>query len=187
MPDIDAQGGSGYMWAVSDGPNPFDMNATANIGGVYGVLAVVESEDVGDLDKIWSPIVAEAKSRWGADVHFSQQPPAVVPSLLEFVKLYHDTGVAGIDTWCDSWLLSAEALRGKPAELAEASKCATSRFDGATLGILITAGKGVREAKPRGGGTAVQPGWRKSTVMLGMMTTFFFAAMTVADFPSPQD
>lgn len=157
------------MWTISNGPNPFDMNVTANIGGVYGVLAVAESEDVNDLDKIWKPIVAEAKKRWGSDVRFSQQPPAVVPSLLEFIKMYHDTGMAGIDTWCDSWLLSAEALSSEPDELAETNKCSTSRFDGATLGILITAGKGVREAKPRGGGTAVQPGWRKSTVMLGML------------------
>lgn len=168
IPDMVDMGGSGYMWSLASGPSPA---GNGSIGGIYGVLAVEGSEDVTVLDRIWEPIVAEAKRRWGSAVQF-QSIPAVFPSLYAYVKQYHDTTVAGTGKLIDTRLLSASAMRDEPAELTAANECAVRRGDNEQLGVMVVAGKGLHEAEPRGGDNAVHPFWRKSVALLAVHKEF---------------
>ena len=164
LPDMMDLGFTGYMWSSANTPNL--ANASTDMGGVFGVLAIERPDGAKILEDLWGPIVAEAQRRWGKNnIDFLMQP-TVFPSLLKYVEANHATFLTGVDKYIDSRMLSAEALRGEPADLVEFNRCAAARAYGDSTGVMLVSGKGLQKAKPRGGSNAVHPFWRKSVALL---------------------
>lgn len=72
---------------------------------------------------------------------------------------------AGSDILLGSRLLDGKALTGNLTALAEAYKTASAPGLGAQA--FLVSGKGVHNAKPRGGSNAVNPAWRRAYVHSG--------------------
>ncbi|KLU83132.1 isoamyl alcohol oxidase [Magnaporthiopsis poae ATCC 64411] len=111
------------------------------------------------------PLAAHINRTWPG-VFFVPAPtgaagPEDHASWWSWFKLHYDTSPAGGHTILGSWLLDGKAL----ANDRNATARAVGRFIGGEgKGALLNfvGGKGVMEAKPRGGGTAVLPAWRKA-------------------------
>ncbi|KAI9150364.1 VAO-type flavoprotein oxidase [Paramyrothecium foliicola] len=158
-------GFNGYAFSFSQGFDPLDFNSGLH-GGAFGILVDVGSEDTGRLVEAFAPIAAEAKKRWGCDNVVLKADEIVYPTMLDFISVWHDTSTSGKDRYTDASLVSAEGLATKPEKLIEANLRSVSRGVGSTFGALVIGGKGIHEAKPRGGRTAVHPAWRKSVALL---------------------
>jgi FAD/FMN-containing dehydrogenase len=156
---------NGYMFSFNEGFDPIEPTSGIH-GGAFGILVGVDSEDTGRLEEAFAPIAAEAKRRWGCDKVELKQEQVQYPSMLEFIKVWHDTTTSGKDRYTDAVLVSAEGLAETPELLVEANLRSVSRGTGSTFGALVIGGKGVHEAKPRGGRTAVHPNWRHSVALL---------------------
>ena len=87
------------------------------------------------------------------------------PNLYAYEANSTDTEEVGFDGRLGSRLLDEQALNSDPAKLRLALEASTP--PGEYLMGHMTTGKGVREAKPAGGGNAVLPAWRYSYVHAG--------------------
>ncbi|KAI0191937.1 FAD-binding domain-containing protein [Astrocystis sublimbata] len=124
-----------------------------SFAGMAGEYMLLHTQDINDMSKIWEPIVAHVNATWpDAIVTFSMMP---YPSFNAWFSVWYDQATAGYDGYVGSRLLDNEALAASSSVLGEAFKV----YDGAAY---LVAGKGVRDAKPRGGSTSVNPNWRKT-------------------------
>ena len=82
---------------------------------------------------------------------------------------YADDGGAGVDKVVGSWLLPPDTLEQ------HAFRDALKTFMGPKGGRLyMVSGKGVWNAKPRGGSDATNPAWRKALIHAGNSSRFTF-------------
>jgi hypothetical protein len=92
--------------------------------------------------------------------------PAVYPDFWDWYTIHNSplTG-AGVDTVLGSRLLDEKALSQNLTALKDALKIVTQP----ALGVNLVAGRGVANAKPRGGSNSVNPAWRKALVHTGKL------------------
>lgn len=163
IPDLLDAGASGYVWVSKALENPEGEDADPPLlAGVFGILALQDTDDEEDMLALMDPIAEEAAERYPAsDVTFSPQFEKF-DSFLDWYNVYFDQGPAGTNMWMGSRLLDEEALTGDAEKLAADLDLLMDSTEETSLMVLIVAGKGVHEAEPRGGGNAVLPAWRKS-------------------------
>ncbi|KAJ9155504.1 FAD-binding domain-containing protein [Pleurostoma richardsiae] len=159
LPALGDAGLAGYTYLFRDMPSPFDGGRTL-VGGMLASLALQDSlHGRVAIAALLAPIMARVRARWPeflvvADVK-------TYGNFLGWFGDHFDASAAGTNMLVGSWLLGAEALTGNTSATREA-------VDGFLAGGLATAylisGKGVWEAKPRGGGNAVLPAWREAYV-----------------------
>ncbi|KAM5342131.1 hypothetical protein ACJ41O_015162 [Fusarium nematophilum] len=161
-PSLGDAGMSGYTFVTSRVANPFPIpGAPKEVAGVMGQFIVQDVDDPDYVQNVWKPINETIQKRWSGAVqlivgieHYD--------SFLDWFDLHYDQGTAGNSSYLVSRLLGEEALDGDQAALAKALEPAMSPSGG--MAAFLVAGKGVRDACPRGGSNAVNPGWRKSYV-----------------------
>jgi hypothetical protein len=172
LPEWMERGITGYLWTVVNGPDMINIGGT--IGGTYGVLVYEgdEPEKAAELEQIWQDIAAEARSRWGNDSVSLLHLPTVYPSFFAYLSDNRAKFPAGVPKFLDTRLMGSESLREETPELYETHKCAGTRGPNDSLNVMLVSGKGVHEARPRGGDSAVHPFWRKSAVLLGVDSLF---------------
>jgi hypothetical protein len=158
LPELAAAGVSGYPLIYDNVRNPV-ITTRNNLTGIAGKLVMFDTKDPAEFKKILDPIVKHINATWPGFV-FSQNTTSY-PNYLSWYSEHYDSSAAGHGSIMASRLLDAKALAGNTTALGTAYK----KFQGSDLtSLFIVSGKGVWEAKPRGGGNAVSPAWRTAIV-----------------------
>ncbi|UKZ74474.1 hypothetical protein TrVFT333_002142 [Trichoderma virens FT-333] len=164
IPSLMAQGLSGYNLVTRNMPSPIQLPGIPDrIAGFLGtsILQDVDSPDV--AAKIFNPINDTIRERWSNKVQFYTLLTEYDSWLGWFDKNF-DSSQAGGSQYLVSRLLDGEALTGNPKKLKNALQAAMTIGDGEAMSVFMVGGKGVQEAKPRGGSNAVNPAWRTAYV-----------------------
>lgn len=160
VPTMMDDGLFGYNWVSFGGPMPVPIpGVPENMAGMLGSI-VLYDRDAEDAWAWMSGLNDTLTSKW---------PGAMVgggvisyDSWIDWFDVNYDAGSAGGGAVIVSRLVGRETYEGDREALIEAYKSASELTGSAT--VYTVAGKGVQEAKPRGGGNAVNPGWRKALV-----------------------
>lgn len=158
FPSLSDAGLSGYTILSPQTPNP--AGGPDEVAGIQGVFAAQDVNDPEYILKLFKPINDTIQKRWPGAVQFSATKEEY-GSFLEWYDVYFDQGAAGVTLYLASRLLGREAL-GDEKKFRGALEESLVSAGGLTVHLI--AGKGVRDAKPRGGSAAVNPGWRKSYI-----------------------
>ncbi|SPQ19540.1 17c0ff80-6478-469b-8018-7a82ef6159b7 [Thermothielavioides terrestris] len=158
FPSFGDQGLSGYSYFSPAITDP-DLGGNTTIGGFIMSAALRDSSPEA-MSRLWDPVLAHINATWPG--LFRAIPrPASYPSFLAWYRDHYDQSTAGADIYLGSRLLDKAALTADPAKTA----AALQRWcNGSVAEAFLVSGKGVFDARPRGGGNAVLPAWRKSYV-----------------------
>jgi hypothetical protein len=157
FPSLGDGGLSGYAFVLKNFLSPFDNSSY--IAGIVGLTVMLDTADATDMDRLWAPVVEHVNATWPGITYFSIK--TTFPSVWEWFKVNKDNTAAGGNSYVGSRLLDKAALTNNVTALAEAYESFTG--DGIGTAYLVS-GKGVWNAKPRGGSNAVSPGWRSAYV-----------------------
>ncbi|KAK3363439.1 hypothetical protein B0T25DRAFT_445124 [Lasiosphaeria hispida] len=152
FPTLSDAGLSGYTFFSAALPN-------SDAGGLLS-LAVLPNQPPSAMAALWASVLATIETAWP---HTFLVLPETneYPSFYAWFQDYFDSSAAGTNTFVGSRLLGREALTGNLSRNAEV----LARFAGGGIGTAyLVSGKGVRDARPRGGGNAVLPAWRTAYV-----------------------
>ncbi|KAK5999244.1 VAO-type flavoprotein oxidase [Cladobotryum mycophilum] len=162
IPGLMKQGLSGYNLITGGIPNPFPMpGLPKELAGLLGTCILQDVDDPEAANKLFKPINDTIKERWGGKVVFYTNLTQY-DSWLGWYNENYDMGQAGGSSFIVSRLLDGETLTGDPKKLTAALKSATKASG--SMSAFMVAGKGVQDAKPRGGSNAINPAWRKAYV-----------------------
>lgn len=166
-PSLDELGVSAYTFIVPSFMNA-EFNITSLVDGFYGIFILPSLHPSNTSDSLTTAVkqvFADATSAYpGRFVTYTN-----TTSYSDFWGYYETNNgplSAGNDGLLGSRLLDGKALTGNLTELAEAYKTASA--PGLGPQVFLVSGKGVHNAKPRGGSNAVNPAWRKAYVHSGM-------------------
>jgi len=137
------------------------MIGNVDAGYLYSVSMILpDSQDPTDADAVWEPILTHVNATWpGALASYDVKPYG---SFLSFFNDHHDTNPAGDNHWSGSRLVDPETLRNKVREVRDALQAMAGTDVLQVVLPFLLSGEGVWNAKPRGGGNAVVPAWRKA-------------------------
>jgi len=116
------------------------------------------------LTAVFDAATAEYPGQFTVEVF----PPTVYPDFWDWYNPNNGplTGAGG-DVLVGSRLLDEKALSQNLTALKDALKIVTQT--GPATGLYLVAGRGVANAKPRGGSNSVNPAWRKALVHTGKL------------------
>lgn len=179
FPDLGDAGMSGYSYILRDFPNPYDPSS-GSVAGFYASMCIQDTQDTTEFLKLWNPIFKHINETWPG---FSIGPNlANFTSFSGWYAVNYDKSTTGTDSYVGSRLLDKKALTSNVTALAAALDRLSS---GGTATAFLVSGKGVMDAKPRGGGDAVNPAWRKAYVHSSMChCPLCCAAVTDTERPS---
>lgn len=163
FPYLDRNGVVGYSTVRPS--MPVEVNGSRLIADVWdGSFMLPDVDDPPKMLAIWEPILDHVRKVWPEAVGIPRPDVTVFRTYLEYFHDAHDKGVfSGLGQYAGSRLLDAFSLTtAGPSELGQAFKALSSPSGYATA-FLVT-GNGTRNAKPRGGGNAICPAFRKSIV-----------------------
>ncbi|KAL7621380.1 hypothetical protein AAE478_008702 [Parahypoxylon ruwenzoriense] len=155
-PYLDSKGLSGYGYFFRNFSLPDGDGGTIDAAGMGASFAILNTHDTADMLSIWAPVLGHINTTW-PDV-------TILPGLgsyssfQDWFSTHYDQSTTGDNIWIGSHLLDSQALiRNNATVLGEAFKI----FDGSAF---LVAGRGVKNAKPRGGSISVHPSWRRALV-----------------------
>ncbi|KAL1868863.1 hypothetical protein VTK73DRAFT_3443 [Phialemonium thermophilum] len=158
FPGLVDSGISGYPVVVNSVPIWPGSNQTVPVSGMTGKLAMLDATSPENMTQLFAPILAYLHETWPGEYSFL----ADITSYPTFYAWYlenYDPTPAGYDNLLGSRLLDRRALTAN----ATATRWALERFAaGGQATVLLVSGKGVFDARPRGGGTSVSPAWRRA-------------------------
>ncbi|KAG5662014.1 hypothetical protein KAF25_004253 [Fusarium avenaceum] len=170
FPSLADAGLSGYTALSPKTPNPDSSpGAPAEVAGIQGIFVAQDVQDPEYIHKLFKPINETLQKRWPGMVQFTASNENY-SSFLKWYDVYYDTGAAGETNYLVSRLLTKDSLEKDEKALGYAVEQG-SIPSGGMIAHLV-AGKGVRDARPRGGSASVNPGWRKSYVHILAGKTF---------------
>ncbi|KAI8966418.1 FAD-binding domain-containing protein [Daldinia sp. FL1419] len=152
FPYLDSKGISGYS-VVS--PNFTYPDVPTTGAGMGGFFVLMDTQNLNDMLDVWAPIIEHVNKTWPEITPVVL--PRAYPQLQDWLEEHFDQGTAGTDSWLGSHLLDAEALTGNATEVGEAFRV----FAGE---VFLVAGRGARDAQPRGGSNAINPSFRRTIV-----------------------
>ncbi|KAM0254637.1 hypothetical protein ACHAQJ_006606 [Trichoderma viride] len=162
IPSLMNQGLSGYNLVTRDMQSPIQLPGIPDrVAGFLGTCILQDIDKLDVITKAFNPINDTLRERWGDKVQFFTLTNQF-DSWLDWFDINFDSSPAGGSQYLVSRLLDGEALTGNPKKLKSALKAAMA--SGGTMTAFMVAGKGVQEAKPRGGSNAVNPAWRTAYV-----------------------
>lgn len=158
FPNLGDKGLSGYSYLLSDFPNPYDGGNTS-VAGFFGSFVIQDTQDPADMSKLWAPVLKYVNKTW-PDLMIVPNVTTYT-SFLDWYSVNYDKADAGYDQYVGSRLLDRDVLTSNLTANAEAFKQFAS---GGSATAYLVSGKGVHNAKPRGGSNAILPAWRKAYV-----------------------
>ncbi|KAH0497556.1 hypothetical protein TgHK011_004854 [Trichoderma gracile] len=159
-PYLMAQGLSGYNLITRDMATPLELPGVPDrVAGILGSSVLQDVESPEAVQELFQPLNDTIRKRWGDKVQFYVLPTAYDSWLAWFSNNY-DTDPAGGSQYLVSRLLDGQALTGNQQKLKSALQ-ATLTPSG-TIAAFMVGGKGVHDARPRGGSNAVNPAWRSA-------------------------
>ncbi|GKT42657.1 FAD-linked oxidoreductase patO [Colletotrichum spaethianum] len=160
-PSLGKAGLSGYALINSHMPNPVSApGLPPNATGIIGVSLLQDDADFDEVKRLWTSINKTIHERWPKVAFLSMNTQ--YPTWQDYYDKNHDQNKGGMNKLLVSRLLDEEALTGDLDALAGAVKTMTDNVGG--MYAFLVSGKGVHDAKPRGGGNAVHPSWRKAYI-----------------------
>lgn len=159
-PYLMAQGLSGYNLITRDMATPLQLpGAPDRVAGFLGSSVLQDVDSPEAVAALFKPLNDTIRKRWADKAQFYVLPTAY-DSFLAWFDNNYDTDPAGESQYLVSRLLDGEALTGNQQKLKSALE-ATLASSG-TIAAFMVGGKGVHDAKPRGGSNAVNPVWRSA-------------------------
>jgi len=159
FPDLADKGISGYPIVLNTNLNIFGGPNVTWIKGIAGKLIMVNTKNETDMMKLITPILNNINSTW-SDMYAGAKT-TYYPNFNAWYRDSYDQTPAGYESVMVSRLLDRAALTSDPL----ATKVALGKFSsGGQANVFIVSGKGVHQAKPRGGGSSVHPVWRRAYV-----------------------
>lgn len=162
FPSLSEQGLSGYSAFTPAIPDPTG-SSNATVGG-FEMTAVLRDSSPDAMRRLWEPVLAHINATWPGRFQVASQSKSFA-SFLEWYKVHYDQDPAGTDIYIGSRLLDKAALTGDPDRTSALLERAAN---GSSIQAHLISGQGVFNARPRGGGNAVLPAWRKSYVHASM-------------------
>jgi hypothetical protein len=158
FPALADAGVSGYPIIFKAAPNTSDGGRTL-VSGMLGKVIMLNTQNATDILAKFEPLFANINMRWpGFSFHTDTK---YHPSFYSWYQENYDSSITGHENVMGSRLIDGPALTRNST----ATKLAFERFAaGGSATVYIVSGKGVWNAQPRGGGTAVCPAWRKTYV-----------------------
>jgi len=158
FPKLADAGISGYPLIINSLPwlTPGTTTFTT-IKGLLGNLIMLNRKDPADMNALFDPIYKKINETWPG---LATITPNITyyPNFYAWFNEHYDKSPVGLENLVSSRLLDAEALSGNATK----TRAALEKFSaGGQATVFIVSGKGVHNAKPRGGGNAVLPAWRK--------------------------
>lgn len=142
-------------------PNPGTPGMPDRWSGIAGAMTVLD-ERPESVQDILGPLNDTVQERfYGTAVVLALEVQSY-GSWLEYFDVHFDNGTTGGGAHMVSRLLDEESLTRDPKALKEALAAATG--SSGMIDFYLLAGKGVHDAKPRGGSNSVNPGWRKAYI-----------------------
>lgn len=129
--------------------------------GLSGVLSLLNKGPEA-VQEILDPLNNTILERFNGTAFLQTLPVESYDSWLDYYDVNFDNGTAGGGALLVSRLLDEEALTGDHEALKGALQATTEASE--IIHFYLLGGKGIHEAKPRGGSNAVNPGWRKAYV-----------------------
>ena len=158
FPSLSASNVSAYTYLY---PNVIPAKSGISVAPFEGVFALPEPASPSTLEDLLTPIWTHINETYPSQI-VTQATSIVFPNLYSLFLDYADNSAAGVDKVVGSWLLPPETLTD------DALTEALVDFLGASGGRLyMVSGRGVWNAKPRGGSDAVNPAWRKALIHAG--------------------
>ncbi|RNJ53474.1 hypothetical protein D7B24_001763 [Verticillium nonalfalfae] len=165
LPTWGDAGLSGYFFSSARTPSPLPITGgPKEVGGLMGITILQDQEPDAMLE-LFGALNETLQERWPGMVFFYAQEQHF-DSFIDWYDVYYDQGTAGNSTYLGSRLLPKDVLEGDQDALKSALETAGGPTGG--LSAFLVAGKGVANAKPRGGGNAVHPAWRKALIKLAV-------------------
>jgi len=159
VPYLTEKGVTGYTFITENFTAPAGDNSTFDVAGIVGEFMIIDTQNPADMAKIWQPIFKEVQARWPTAYAYVNVEPYA--SFSAWFKKYDDLTAAGYDQYTGSRLLDEKAFTSYN------STYLGQVFKNSGGSPYLVAGKGVQNAKPRGGSTAVSPAWRKALAHVG--------------------
>ena len=160
---LNAQGISGYTFIYPNFTSPA-FNFSSPVDAFYGSfnMPLLHPENssaslAAALNNVFSTATAPYPGSWIISV-----APQLWDDFYAWYARNNGPLTAGYDLLIGSRLISAETLMTNQTAVIEAFKAATP--PGSSIAVDLVAGPGVKNAKPRGGSSAVNPAWRKALV-----------------------
>ncbi|KAF4595165.1 RNA polymerase II mediator complex component SRB4 [Ophiocordyceps camponoti-floridani] len=154
-----------FLWdmitfVISQLPYLMDSGLPSRVAGVSGQNLILNASEPNMAEKIFKPINDTLHSRWPGKVllHLETQH---YPTFLAWFEKNYDASSGGYSRYLVSRLLDKQSLTGNETALQDALRAANE--PNGLLAFFTVAGKGVQDAKPRGG-DAVHPAWRQAYV-----------------------
>ena len=157
FPYLERNGVSGYSFAFKSFPNP--LNSAVLVSGIGLSMVIQDTQNEDDMRKIWKPLFEHVNNTW-TNVTFLEIYRKY-PTQLAWFDENKDTQKAGSDQYIGSRLLDVDAITKNLTALSLVFKSLSA---GGSASAYLVTGKGVWDAKPRGGGNSVCPAWRTAIV-----------------------
>lgn len=176
-PSIDSQGISAYTFVVTNFTSAElvpALNLTTPVDGFYGTFILPSLHPFNTSDSLLAAInnVFNNATSPYPDQFYLSVNPASYPSFWAWYKVNNGPLSAGGNAVLGSRLLDEKALTQNLTALQEALKIVTPP-GGSVTQLYLVGGKGVMNAKPRGGSNAVNPAWRRAYVHAGKSVGWF--------------
>ena len=158
IPKLSEAGISGYPLILNSIPFPTPGTTTfSTIKGMIGNLIMINHKNPADMAALFDPIYKKINETWPG---LATITPNITyyPSMNAWFNDHYDKSPVGQENLVASRLLDVEALSGNATK----TRAALEKFSaGGQATVFMVSGKGVHNAKPRDGGNAVLPAWRK--------------------------
>ncbi|KUJ11481.1 FAD-binding domain-containing protein [Mollisia scopiformis] len=163
FPTLDEMGISAYSY-IAPGFTSAALNITTPVDGFYGIFMLPGLHPENTSDSLTSAIKQLFNT---ATSSFPQQFETFTnttsyPDFWSYFEPNYGPLNAGDDGVLGSRLLDGKALTGNLTALADAYRVASPV--GNEISAFLVSGKGVHNAKPRGGSNAVNPAWRTAYI-----------------------
>lgn len=164
IPSLMDAGLSGYHFVTNRMPMPIpDPNLPRTINGFAGV-AILPDKTIEETDQLFAPLNHTLAEKWPGEASLFKNITSY-DSFLSWFNVNYDQGLAGGNSYLVSRLLSKHTLENITPQSKKAFMTPLSTLG--SYAIFMVGGKGVINAKPRGGGNAVNPAWRNAYVHMG--------------------
>ncbi|KAK3991555.1 Tetrahydrocannabinolic acid synthase, partial [Cladorrhinum sp. PSN332] len=173
LPVLEAAGVSGYPIIFQNSTSSTNPGDPTLFTGVIGKLIMLNASSSQTILSHVNPIFAHINSAFPYFTFYADVKS--YPSFGAWYEENYDPSPVGHSNVMGSRLLSAESLTANLT----ATKIAFEKFSsGGQATAYVVSGRGVWNAKPRGGsnGTAVNPAWRKGVVVHATASVFNFAS-----------
>lgn len=151
----------------------YPNTSAAGLGGdkatFEAVFAIYDPPSSSTLENLLEPYVRQI-NKTHPDQITTKVASTVFPNFHSMFLKFADNNGAGVDKVVGSWLLPPDTLKEN------AFGDALVDFLGPAGGRLyMVAGAGVWDAKPRGGGNAINPAWRKALIHAGKSSSILLS------------